>query len=289
MKKLIALLIIGSILLGCSSANTNLKNKDEVLIEVGNKKITKGAIYTMLKHQNSAQDIINQARKILLDEKVPVTEAMKQEAAKVYEQYEKLYGNFISYVTQGLSKEEFIEQKLVIIEQEKQFLQPYFDEQYPELFEKDPGAEVKFLKFNKAETAEKALKELTSGKTWQEVKKENLDEKDTQSIEPVFIQTSSTKLVPLPLLQWVMKTNVKEGDIGAEYFADASNENFYIAQVVTKDQAKLKTNFFEHWYNNQDEINKLFAKALKDNGFKVYDEVFVKAIKNDSKLNIYLP
>ncbi len=291
MKKMLILLLSALFLVACSSGETSLKNSNDVLFEVGDQKITTNQLYNMLRNQETGVQIINIAKQHLIDAKVPVSDDMKVAAEETYKEYEELYGDFMSYVTGGLSKEEFIEQQLVPFEQEKAYLKPYFEAEYDTVFEEDPAVRVYYLQFTDLDTVKAALEDLKSGKTWEEIKELHLDEKDTQSIESKLLQTSSTT-VPKELLQWALKNNVVDGDINPDYFTDSSNTSslkYLIAQIDTKDKEQLKEDYFFNWLNDTDRVTEIYADAFQKADFKVYDAILHEQIRADEDYRIFLP
>ena len=288
MKRLLILMISTLLLVSCSAGTSNLKEKNEVLFEIGSEKITTNQVYTMLRHQETGVEIINIAKQILLDEAAPITDEMKTNAEETYDEYEELYGSFMSYVTGGLSKEEFIEKQLIPFEQEKHYLEPHFNEEYDNIFEEDPAVRVYYLRFDTIDTAKLVIEDLQAGKTWEEIKEDHLDEDDTQSIESKLLQTTTTT-VPTQLLQWAMKTDVVDGDIHPDYFTDSTNENYIVAQIDTKDQALLKEDYFYSWLNDTDRIGEIYAEAFKKANFRVYDALFYDQIKADEDYQNFLP
>lgn len=291
MKKILILVLSAFFLVACSSGNTHLKNTNEVLFEVGNQKITTNQLYNMLRNQETGVQIINIAKQHLIDAKVPVTEEMKNAAEETYKEYEELYGDFMAYVTGGLSKEEFIEQQLVPFEQEKAYLQPYFDAEYDTVFEEDPAVRVYYLQFTDLDTVKAALEDLKSGKTWEEIKELHLDEEDTQTTDSKLLQTSSTT-VPKELLQWALKNDVVDGDINPDYFTDSTNTaslKYLIAQIDTKGKEQLKEDYFFNWLNDTDRMTEIYADAFQKADFKVYDEILHEQIRADEDYRIFLP
>ena len=75
MKKGLLIVFTTLLLIGCAQApETQISNKDDVIVTVNGKSITKGDVYTMMSHQDISSDIINLAKDYLVDSKVEVTE-----------------------------------------------------------------------------------------------------------------------------------------------------------------------------------------------------------------------
>ena len=63
MKKIISLLTILLILVGCSlNSSTQISDKDDVLFKIEDTSVTKGEVYNMLRYQQVGQIIINDAQ-----------------------------------------------------------------------------------------------------------------------------------------------------------------------------------------------------------------------------------
>ena len=80
MKKLLVILSLSLLLMGCGNKTTNVSNSSDVLIKVGTQSVTVGQVYSQMMATDATAIIKQMATRIILNKEVPVTDEIKAEA-----------------------------------------------------------------------------------------------------------------------------------------------------------------------------------------------------------------
>ncbi len=185
-----------------------LENGEEVSITVKDKTITADSLYSGLKLKYGASEIVQQVDKLILDEKYKLTESDLEEINKSKENY---YSTFESYY--GIKKEQFLKQnnfdseedfvEYLKLEYKRNLLveeylkakvtdkdiKDYYKENYFAPFKVEHILVKTSSSVTKDEakaTAEKILKALKGGSSWEEVKTKYKDDITTENFTVEF-------------------------------------------------------------------------------------------------------
>ena len=110
MKKIISLLTILLILVGCSlNSSTQISDKDDVLFKIEDTSVTKGEVYNMLRYQQVGQIIINDAQNMLVESKVELTDEIRAEAQEMLEESKEQFGDYFEAYYGSGDDEELLE------------------------------------------------------------------------------------------------------------------------------------------------------------------------------------
>ena len=240
-----------------------LENGEEVSITVKDKTITADSLYSGLKLKYGASEIVQQVDKLILDEKYKLTESDLEEINKSKENY---YSTFESYY--GIKKEQFLKQNNFDSEEDfveylkakvtDKDIKDYYKENYFAPFKVEHILVKTSSSVTKDEakaTAEKILKALKGGSSWEDVKTKYKDDITTEnftvefdsSLEESFVKAAkklkdnkyTTSLVETSYgYHIILRTETKE----KESVSDIKDR--LITKVVSQEKNK-DTNYYQ--------------------------------------------
>lgn len=285
MKKLLFILFIALLLIGCSSnrATANISNKDEVLFKVGEQTVTANTIWEMAKNQGDTinQYIISTTRSTLISEKVPVSDEIKKQAADDLANYKAQLGEFWAQFSGGLSDEEIIEKQFIPIAQETAFFEQYYNDNKDKLLNDKKPVKLYLLQFVDSNTATKALDEL----------KNNTALETVITNDPVagIKNLASEQLVNLSDLPEAVKKHLTDDKLELNQWNQSPIEagTFYLVKAVELDSSKLEAEFKDAYLSNQNELQAILTDLIKNSNLKIYDQDVYENIKKSETFGVY--
>ena len=82
-----------STITGCSDATASLKDKSTVVMKVGKTAITKGEVYSTLFASYGYTQAVTDAKHIIANNEIEITDEMKEQADSIVEMYKNYYGD----------------------------------------------------------------------------------------------------------------------------------------------------------------------------------------------------
>lgn len=285
MKKLLFILFIALLLIGCSSnrATANISNKDEVLFKVGEQTVTANTIWEMAKNQGDTinQYIISTTRSTLISEKVPVSDEIKKQAADNLANYKAQLGEFWTKFSGGLSDEEIIEKQFIPIAQETAFFEQYYNDNKDKLLNDKKPVKLYLLQFADSNTATKALDELKNNTALETVITNN----------PVagIKNLASEQLVNLSDLPEAVKKHLTDDKLELNQWNQSPIEagTFYLVKAVELDSSKLEAEFKDAYLSNKNELQAILTDLIKNSNLKIYDQDVYENIKKSKTFGVY--
>lgn len=267
-KKILAVFCGSLVFLGgCSDATTQISDKSEVLITVGNDKISKGDIYNGLLAQGSVSTIENQITKFLVDKEVPVSEELEKEAKKTLKEYREAYGDDWkkTYKNAGFETEEaFYEDVVLVNTRAEKLTAAYIEQNYEDSIERFNPRKVQIIEIEDAADAEKAFEMAQENDSDFEAIAKEYGTKTYKGTEAIYNSESG-----LPDVVW-NKIDAAVGDdvLIDSILQDVSNEKFYIVRVTNS----ITETFKEEAIENMKEISGTITSS--DTGLKLSEEAF---------------
>lgn len=235
MKKLILIACCLLMLTGCSDAYAKLSNPKEVIMSIDSTNITKEQIYKLLMAQDSAFEIINYSKQIILDKEVPLTDEMKADAQTSLDSFKAMLGDsFMSYLNSyGYRTEtEYLDKGLLFSMRMSKLNEKYVGEKFDEMVTKYVPRKTKIMQFTDQEVAKAALAEVAAGADFEATAKKHKST-TTGAQEISTNQTEYAKNVANFLLNVTTPTL-------SEIIPNDDSTAFFIVQVVEADPNLMK-------------------------------------------------
>lgn len=258
MKKLLIVLLMLSLLAGCSEANANLTDGNTVIFKTNEKTYTKADLYDQMKGNDYTSiiltkviDILAEKEELNLDDiKAEIESSYNDMAAQGYEQYiEYYYGGKDNYINQMLSSG--ILEKLT---------ENYADNNFDDLKNEYAPFKAQIAYFDDEETAKKVLdgaKNETA--TFETLVTENGSSSDateqiyTDSSDlPVEVKEAINKMNEAGYADVIKSTTYQTAsstdtttstDTQAQEEQTTETNKYYVVKLVSKDVASFKDEF----------------------------------------------
>lgn len=289
MKKIISLLTILLILVGCSlNSSTQISDKDDVLFKIEDTSVTKGEVYNMLRYQQVGQIIINDAQNMLVESKVELTDEIRAEAQEMLEESKEQFGDYFeAYYGRG-DDEELLETVFIPAVRQRKLLENYFEDNKDTIISEADPVKLNILYYDSQETAQNAIDLLNDGKSIADV----LDELGTTSNhgvsreEPTVIAKNKLDDVVVRFIEseeGLLKNFTKSP------LMDVTEAKFYVVKLIEDDNEALTEEYKEVFLADQEAGSKVIVDLFKAANFEVYDQAIYDGIKANEQLSDFFP
>ena len=289
---------------GCSSnQTTQVSNSNESFFTVGGTTITKGDIYEYMKLQNLDSGIIAMAETDLVNQLVPVTDEMNATVDERIAADKELYGeetfntmiNYYGFADEQAYRDAYLT-NIQITELTKQYVEANWDA----MIEKYIPRKAVVLSFvetsSDSETSDDTTgedgEEATTSQAQQDAQAAyealNSGEKDLQTVideygltadpEPVLYTTDDTSLTNL------VRTYIQTNQVGYStpvYDDSNGTPTYYVVYLADTDPNNFKDEVVEELASNNDVAEESDQYYLKSNGFYVYDQMILDALRTN--------
>lgn len=289
MKKIISLLTILLILVGCSSnSSTQITDKDDVLFKIEDTSVTKGEVYNMLRYQQVGQIIINDAQNMLVESKVELTDEIRAEAQEMLEESKEQFGDYFEAYYGSGDDEELLETVFIPAVRQRKLLENYFEDNKDTIISEADPVKLNILYYDSQETAQNAIDLLNDGKSIADV----LDELGTTSNhgvsreEPTVIAKNKLDDVVVRFIEseeGLLKNFTKSP------LMDVTEAKFYVVKLIEDDNEALTEEYKEVFLADQEAGSKVIVDLFKAANFEVYDQAIYDGIKANEQLSDFFP
>lgn len=274
MKKIIITAISLLLIAGCSDAYTNVSNKNETIVKIGDATITKGSIYATLLSNYGSYSALSDATEKILDAEIETTAEMESEAQETIDAYKQSSTAWEATLQMyGYKNEDDLKNSIIYSNKLNELTKKYIDENYDVLAEKFNPRLAIVLTFGDVDSANAALEELKNGI---EPEKVATAYSSSTSGEPQIVTSQSTYSAEV-------KAVINTASANDEYAVIPSSDqtNTYIIKVLETDFNNMKEAVVEELLT-LDEIAKESDKYFFDKyNFSIYDKTLYDAfIKN---------
>lgn len=287
MKKGLLIVFTTLLLIGCAQApETQISNKDDVIVTVNGKSITKGDVYTMMSHQDISSDIINLAKDYLVDSKVEVTEELKKEAQKFLAEQKELLGEFFKTYYGELTDEELLEEYFIPAQKQVQLMKAYFDANKDAILEANKPLKYLELTFDTQEKAEQALTRIKANEDIKKV----VEELGTKGANYQFEATvGSTSTIPAIVSEYLKSDEAKQLTWIKTPLKDTTTQKYLLIKTEELDSKKLMDEYRDVFASESANIDKVFTEEFKNEDFRVYDQAIYDSIISNKELVNFKP
>lgn len=289
MKKILSILLVLMILVGCSSnSSTQITNKDEVLFKIEDEAVTKGDVYSMLRYQQIGQIIINDAQAKLVESKIELTDDLKQEAQTMLDESKSQLGEFFATYYGDSDDETLIETVFLPATQQKKFLENYFAENQDSIIEEAKPKKVVLLTYETQETAQQVIDKLNAGSSLEDIITEfgaNNNAGFNTARESVLAESN----LPTVVVDFLNSDEGKTKEYSKTPLVDASGTKYYVVKLVEDNASVLVDEYKASFLTDQAAANKVMVEYFKNANFEVYDQAIYDGIKATEQLKDFFP
>ncbi len=272
-KKAFALGAVGLLLAGCSTAETTIPDSSEVLMTIGDKKITKGTEYTLVKDSYGPSMAITLANRLIYDKEIGRPEDVIEEAQKQLDDYASGEGFEDQIKSIGFENlEDYRDRALVPGVQSVRLQEKYFTDAKDEIIQNfDPVLAV-IIQTDSEDNANKALEELKNGTNPGKVGATYAAEGASYNGVEQIVSTADTTL-PTTLLNAIQDAT-KEGVLDEVFTNDTSTDDkeYYVASVISTDYDANLKKIISALSSNQTIQSDCQVYYLKKYDFEVHDQ-----------------
>lgn len=287
MKKGLLIIFTALLLIGCTrNAETQISKKDDVIVIVNGKSITKGDVYTMMSHQDISTDIVNVAKDYLIDSKVEETEELKKEAQKFLSEQKTLLGEFFKTYYGELTDEELLEEYFIPAQKQVQLMKTYFDANKEAILEANKPLKYLELTFDTQEKAEQALTRIKANEDIKKVVEELGTKGANNQLEAAV---GSTSTIPAIVSDYLKSDEAKQLTWIKTPLKDSTTQKYLLIKTVELDSTKLADEYREVFASEAANIDKVFTEEFKKADFKVYDQAIYDSINQNQELVNFKP
>ncbi|MDD6467998.1 MAG: hypothetical protein PUF50_07430 [Erysipelotrichaceae bacterium] len=282
MKKL---LIIGACLLllvGCSDASAMVKDKNQSVITIGGKKITKGQMYEILREQDQSETALRLLTNYIVNKEIETTAEVEAEAKIALDASIEKLGNsldsFLAYYDYE-NVDEYYE-KEILPETKKEFLKDvYIEENWDAVIAYYYPTKVRIIETKTTEEANTALQEIKDGKDFEAVAKQYSTQSNKlyDGTEQLVSRNDSQTLTNL-VTQFIR--DAETPTLSAIIHNDAADK-FYIVQITNCNPAQFKEEAMAEVASASDLETEMIAYYCKKYNFKVYDITLYNYLKEN--------
>lgn len=279
MKYSLGLCALSLLLVGCQSSTT-VPEASSKLMTVGNKTITKGDEYDVLKAVSGSSGTLSIVNRKIADAEIGVTDEIKTEAQETLDSYMEIDGYEDQLKENGYeSGEDFMNKVLIPNLQSQELTKKFFTDAKEDIItEFDPVIAV-VIETDSEDNASKALQALKDGQDGGKVGAEYATADSTYNGTQTVVSTADTAL-PEELRNAILDAG-KEDVIDQVFTNDTSTDDvsYYVAKVVSTDYDANLDTIISALSSNQTIAADSEIYYLKKYAFEVHDQDIFNALK----------
>ncbi len=290
MKKLLSVATLSTIILlsGCSDAQTTISNSEEVILSVGDAKITNGDVYTSLNVYGNTTPIVDAIKTQIAEKYIGETDAVKEEAQAIYdaEKGEQSDEEWQAYI-ESLGYEDgdaYLEEEIIPTVMKDQITPLYVSNNFDDFNDLYAPLKLQVIATTDVTQAEEALKALEEGTSFEEVITYNSVETNTTDAT-VYANTQ----LPASLFSAAKETEV--GSVISEVATSSDGTTYYVALLVDNNVEEYKEEAIDTIANlstfNEEGLSvadEALAYYLKEINFQIFDAEVYSNLLNTSSI-----
>ena len=264
-------------LAGCTDAVAKLPDSSTELFKIGKKTVTKGDVYSMMNSSVGATTVVTNAKKVIAQAEIEVTDDMKETAQNSLDSYKTYYGDtFTTYLEQmGMTDQEYLEEYLIPSLQAEQLTSKYIEENFDDIAARYSPVKATVLSFTENTQADKALSALKDGsKTAEEAAKE-FESSSTGKSQIYTIESTDIDATVRTVL------NSAAPDDGWTLVPASDGSAFVVLRVDDNDPQNFRDDAIDTLKELTSIANDGITYWFKKYNFVIYDKTIYDAIKAD--------
>lgn len=266
MKKLLVILSLSLVLVGCGNKTTNVSNSSDVLIKVGNQSITVGQVYSQMMATDSTAIIKQMASRIIFDKEVPMDDALKAEADTQLQEFIDSVGENLDVYLQYYGykdKDDYYNNGIIPSLQQEKLVRNYLTENFDAVAAGYRPKKIRLIEITDATLAAEALAEIKAGVDFSVVA-EKYSTSTYPGDEELVNNTSSIPSVVVEFIDYLTTPTL------SEVLTDGTTN--YIVQVTNADTNKLKDEIIESFTFDSTFTDKTLESYFVKYNFTIYDK-----------------
>ncbi len=266
MKKLLVILSLSLLLMGCGNKTTNVSNSSDVLVKVGNQSITVGQVYSQMMAADSTTIIKQMATRIILDKEVPVTDEIKAEADTILQEFvDSVYDNLDLYLEYYGYKDEtdYYDNGIIPSIQQETLVKSQLTDNFDAIVAGYRPKKIRLIEIADATLAATALAEIKAGEEFTVVA-EKYASANFFGDEELVNNTSSIPTVVIDFIDYLTIPTL------SEVLTDGTTN--YIVQITSADTNKLKDEIIETFSLDTTFSEKTLETYFIKYNFSIYDK-----------------
>lgn len=278
MKKLLVILSLSLVLVGCGNKTTNVSNSSDVLIKVGNQSITVGQVYSQMMATDSTAIIKQMASRIIFDKEVPMDDALKAEADTQLQEFIDSVGENLDVYLQYYGykdKDDYYNNGIIPSLQQEKLVRNYLTENFDAVAAGYRPKKIRLIEITDATLAVEALAEIKAGVDFSVVA-EKYSTSTYPGDEELVNNTSSIPSVVVEFIDYLTTPTL------SEVLTDGTTN--YIVQVTNADTNKLKDEIIESFTFDSTFTDKTLESYFVKYNFTIYDksvyDLFIQTYPN---------
>jgi hypothetical protein len=278
MKKLLVILSLSLVLVGCGNKTTNVSNSSDVLIKVGNQSITVGQVYSQMMATDSTAIIKQMASRIIFDKEVPMDDALKAEADTQLQEFIDSVGENLDVYLQYYGykdKDDYYNNGIIPSLQQEELVRNYLTENFDAVAAGYRPKKIRLIEITDATLAAEALAEIKAGVDFSVVA-EKYSTSTYPGDEELVNNTSSIPSVVVEFIDYLTTPTL------SEVLTDGTTN--YIVQVTNADTNKLKDEIIESFTFDSTFTDKTLESYFVKYNFTIYDksvyDLFIQTYPN---------
>lgn len=266
MKKLLVILSLSLVLVGCGNKTTNVSNSKDVLIKVGSQTITVGQVYSQMMATDSTAIVKQMASRIIFDKEVPMDDALKAEADTQIEEFVDSVGENLDVYLQYYGykdKDDYLNNGIIPSLQQEKLVKNYLTSNFDAVAAGYRPKKIRLIEITDATLASEALAEIKAGQDFSVV----ADKYSTSNYpgdEELVYNTSSLPKVVIDFVDYLTTPTL------SEVLTDGTTN--YIVQVTNADTNKLKDEIIETLSLDTTFTDKTLESYFVKYNFTIYDK-----------------
>lgn len=278
MKKLLVILSLSLVLVGCGNKTTNVSNSKDVLIKVGNQSITVGQVYSQMMATDSTAIIKQMASRIIFDIEVPMDDALKAEADTQLQEFVDSVGENLDIYLQYYGykdKDDYYNNGIIPSLQQEKLVRNYLTDNFDAIAAGYRPKKIRLIEITDATLASEALAEIKAGVDFSVVA-EKYSTSNYPGDEELVNNKSSIPSVVVDFIDYLTIPTL------SNVLTDGSTN--YIVQVTNADTNKLKDEIIESFTFDSSFTDKTLETYFVKYNFTIYDktvfDLFVQTYPN---------
>lgn len=269
---------------GCSDATTNVSDKNEALITVGNEKITKGDVYNGLIAQGDITYVTDALSKAIAAKAVETTDEIKESAQATLDTLKTSNTDWDAYLeNNGYESEDELLENLIIQIKETKITSQYVTDEYETLATHLQPRKLQIVSITNADVVNEAQEKAQEGTEFEELAA-TYGNGTYSGVTTVYTNASG-----LAASVWTAVEETKEGEVSSQPVYDAGTTTYYLIKVISSATNEFKDEAIpviaalsatnDDGLTMSEEAFKYFLKKFK---YSIHDATVYSALLNES-------
>lgn len=276
MKKIILLLALSVVLVGCSDAYVSVNEPKDDVLTVGDVSFSKEQMFNLMKSQDPATLVIEMAKRKIMDDKFPINDEVRDKAQEELDYVKEVFGeSFLSSISMYgfTTEEEYLEKALIPNAQETLMTEKFIQENMDLITATYAPKKVRIIEFTDADNAFDALEAIRNGENVEEV----ADQYSTSTAYDGTLKLAHTESAyPTQVMDFISESAVPT--LTADPIEVESTGKYFVVQIVEVAPSRFQDEVVEELSQINSVIQMMFVNYFIEGGFDVYDKAIYDGV-----------